>query len=143
MMDTEIFGGDLGATLRRIKTDSSGAFRRSYNFRDITVTGYSTLTRIDRMEIIPGNASYFLDLVEITGTNTSSVAIRVDIAEGTGGTVLDSIVIPATSVASKIYTVPIPASEKDHNWNAKVNQSGEISDNPVTITLVVVKNDTY
>lgn len=140
MKDIEIYGRDLGDVLRKLAVDAGGRYRRSYYLRDITTTGSSTLTRSDQMEIIAGDSNNYLDLVTVAGSNTSTNAIRVDIRAGTSGATLDSMVIPSANVAVHTFEVPLPASEKDQNWNARVNQSGEISDSPVIITLIAVKN---
>lgn len=135
-----IEGKDLTGTYRDLLFDKQGRFGQSYYFRDITKTAYATLTRVTETEIMPGVAGEFHDLVVVTGANTSTNAIRVDLRCGTGGTALDSLVVPAANVVQKTYEVPLLASEKDQTWTGKCVITGEISDSPVSITLIAVKN---
>ena len=111
-----------------------------YQVRDLVSTGFATLALAAETAVISGVAGTLIDIVSITGANTSGAALRVDIRTGTGGSVVDSLVIPAASVASKTYHVPLPASEAAQAWTARVNNAGEISDSPVSITMVGIQN---
>ena len=81
-----------------------------------------------------------LDIVSITGANTSTSALRVDIRTGTGGAVVESLVIPAGGSIMRDYLVPLPQSEVAQAWTGKVNVGGEVSDDPVSITIVAIRN---
>ena len=111
-----------------------------YQVRDLISTGSATITRVAETAIISGVASTLLDLLHVSGANTSGVAIRVDLRYGTAGSIIDSLVIPATSVAEKNYTIPYPMSEVAQAITAQTTQTGDISDSPVTITMVAVRN---
>ena len=90
--------------------------------------------------VISAVASVYLDLIYVGGSNTSTNAIRVDLRYGTAGTVIDTLVIPAGNVAEKKYSVPFPMNATAQPITAQVNQAGEISDSPVTITALAVQN---
>ena len=111
----------------------------TYNVRGSTVTGYASLVLAQETAIMTGISGTFIGLTTVTGSNTSGAALQVDIRTGTAGTVVDSLVIPATSIVSKAYEVPMPQSEVQQIWTAKVNSSGELSDSPVTITMIGIK----
>lgn len=111
-----------------------------YQVRDLISTAQATLTRVSETTILAGVASTLLDIVSITGANTSTNALRVDIRTGTGGTVVESLVVPAGGTVARDYLVPLPQSEVAQAWTGKVNVSGEVSDDPVSITIVAVKN---
>lgn len=111
-----------------------------YQVRDLISTGSATLTRAQETAVIAAVAAAFVDVVTITGANTSGAAIRVDIRSGTGNGVMDTLVIPATNVISKTYHVPLVANNLAAPWTAQVNDAGEISDSPVTITMIGVQN---
>ena len=110
-----------------------------YAMRGSTVTGFATLALAAETEIIPGIAATNIALTTITGANTSGAALRVDIRTGSAGTVVDSLVIPATNIVSKSYPLPMPQSEAQQAWTAKINDAGEISDSPVSITMIGIK----
>lgn len=111
-----------------------------YQVRDLISTAQATLTRVSETTILAGVASTLLDIVSITGANTSTNALRVDIRSGTGGTVIESLVIPAGGSVMRDYLVPLPQSEVAQAWTGKVNVSGEVSDDPVSITIVAIRN---
>lgn len=111
-----------------------------YQVRDLIATGSATLTLAQETTILGGVASTLQDVIMVTGANTSGVALRVDLRYGTGGSVIDSIVIPANDVVSKNYVIPYPMSEVAQAVTAKLNASGEISDSPITITMIAIKN---
>lgn len=111
-----------------------------HQVRDLISTGSVTLTRVAESAVISGVASTLLDLIYVTGSNTSGVAIQVNFRYGTAGSIIDSMVIPATSVAQKQYSIPIPMSEVAQAITAQSAQTGDISDSPVTITMLAVQN---
>jgi hypothetical protein len=110
-----------------------------YQVRDLISTGVATLTRVTETTIISGVASTLLDLVYVSGSNTSSVAHKVILKYG--GVDIDTMVIPATNTITKSYQIPIPMSEVAQAISAQVVEtSGEISDSPVSITAIAVRN---
>lgn len=111
-----------------------------YQVRDLMKTGFATLTRGAETEVIGGDVSRKIDVFTITGANTSDAAQRVDIRVGTAGSIVDSLVIPATSVASKTYNVPLLSPEAGQSWTAR-NAGTDVSDSPVTVTMVGVRNE--
>ena len=119
-----------------------GNLRSSYFFRDVVATGYATLTRGQEATVLAGVANRFTDLIKVSGSNTSTNAIAVDIRSGTGSGVIDTIVIPGTGVLGNMwhkYDVPLASSEQATAWTAQAN-SPDISDSPITITMVAVKS---
>ena len=111
-----------------------------YQIRGLISTGSANLSLIAETTIISGIASTLLDLVYVTGSNTSVNAIRVDLRYGTNGSVIDSMVIPVGSTTEKQYRIPYPMSEVAQSITAKLNQAGEISDSPITITALAIQN---
>jgi len=110
-----------------------------YQVRDLISTGVATLTRTTETTVISGVASVLLDLVYVSGSNTSSVAHKVILKYG--GVDIDTMVIPATNTITKSYQIPIPMSEVAQAISAQVVEtSGEISDSPVSITAIAVRN---
>ena len=114
--------------------------RDSYYFRDIAATGHATLTRGTETTILPAISSRFTDILKLKGANSSVNAIRVDIRSGTGGSIIDSIVLPANDTREFTFDIPLLASEPNTPWTGQINTSGEVSDSPISITLVAVKN---
>lgn|SRR3990167_9310764 len=115
--------------------------RASYYFRDITASGYASLTTETETTIISAVASRYLDLIYVSGSTTSDGAVSVDLRSGTGGSVLDTIVIPGTGVIGNMwhkYDVPLLAAEQATPWTAQV--SGDVSNTTITITMVAIKN---
>lgn len=111
-----------------------------YQVRDLVSTAQAILTRVAETTVLAGVASTFLDIVSITGANTSTNALRVDIRSGTGGTVVESIVVPAGGSVTRDYLVPLPQSEVAQAWTGQVNVGGEVSDNPVSLTILALRN---
>ena len=111
-----------------------------HQVRDLISTGSATLTREAESAIIAGVASTLLDLIYVTGSNTSGAAISVDFRYGTGGSIIDSMTIPATGISQKQYSIPIPMSEVAQAITAQTTQTGDISDSPITITMLAVRN---
>lgn len=129
-----------GQEVKQRFDDLGRAVMTPYQVRDLISTGSATLARVSETTVISGVAATLLDLVYVTGSNTSSVAIRVDLRYGTAGAVIDSMVVPATNVTEKQYRIPYPMSEVAQAITAQVNQGGEISDSPVTVTAIAVRN---
>lgn len=111
-----------------------------FQVRDLLTTGFATLTRGTETEVVAAVASTLTDIVTITGANTSSIAQNINIRVGTGGSVVDSLTIPVTSSISKSYAVPLLSSEVAQAWTAQNTTQSDLSDSPVTITMVGMKN---
>ena len=111
-----------------------------HQVRDLISTGSATLTRGTETTIITAVAATFLDVIFVSGSNTSGNALRVDLRQDVGGSVIDTLVIPATNTAKINYEVPYPAAATGGAITAKINSSGEISDSPVTITVLAARN---
>ena len=140
MKDAEIYGKDPSGTFRVIRTDTEGRMIRGYYVRDITTTGSSTLLRNDENIILTGVAGTYLDLVTITASNTSGVAINLNIRSGKGASVAHTLTVPATNSITQQFDPPYPATEKAAVWTAATNQTGEISDSPVSVTMIAVNH---
>lgn len=138
----QIFGKDHSGTFREIKVDEEGHLTSSYYFRDVTSSGSSTLTRATETTILAGNG-HFHDLVFVSCANTSTVAQRIDLRAGTGGAIYDTIAVPAQNTVARNYSIPLMASEKGQAWTAQNNSGGEISDSPITVTMVAMDNGDY
>lgn len=130
---------DRFGTERDVRTDSSGRFGTSYEFRDATATGRATLTRAQETTIITGIAATHFGLVTVTGVNTSGVAQQIDIRMATGGGVQDTILVAATGVTTKSYQLPLMTDEVATTITAQNSTTGESSDSPVTITAIAYK----
>jgi hypothetical protein len=119
--------------------DVGRALTVPYQVRDLISTGVATLTRVTETTIISGVASVLLDLIYASGSNTSSVSRKVILKYG--GVDIDTMVIPATDTIIKSYPIPIPMSEVAQAISAQVVEtSGEISDSPVSITAIAIRN---
>lgn len=145
-----IKGVDAGGAVRAIEVDENGNLRvdqvsgstlsvNTFNVRGSTVTGFATLALGAETAVVTGIAGTFIGITTITGSNTSGAALQVDIRSGTGGSVVDSLVVPATSVVSKSYQAPMPQPEAAQAWTAKLNAGADISDSPVSITMIGVQ----
>lgn len=111
-----------------------------FQVRDLLVTANATLTRGTETAVTTAVASTLVDIVTITGANTSSIAQNISIRTGTGGTVVDQLTIPVTSTVSKTYSVPLLMSEAAQVWTAQNTTQSDLSDSPVSITMVGMKN---
>ena len=129
-----------GATVKFSADDLGRMVITPYQVRDLISTGSATLVRGTETAVVSAVASTLIDIVTITGSNTSSIAQNIDVRVGTGGSIIDKLTIPITSVVSKTYHVPLLASEVAQAWTAQNSTQADLSDSPVTITMIGIQN---
>lgn len=129
-----------GANVVQSHDDLGRQLMTPYQARDLISTAQTTLTRVSETTVLLGVEETLLDIVSVTGANTSTNALRVDIRSGTGGTIVESLVVPVGGTVIRDYLVPFPQSEIAQAWTAQVNVTGEVSDSPVSITMVAIRN---
>ena len=129
-----------GATVKFSADDLGRMVITPYQVRDLISTGSATLVRGTETAVVSAVASTLIDIVTITGSNTSGIAQNIDIRVGTGGSIIDKLTIPITSVVSKTYHVPLLSSEVAQVWTAQNSTQADLSDSPVTITMVGIQN---
>ena len=129
-----------GAVVSPMYDDLGRQVNWPFQVRDLLLTGFATLTRGTETAVVAAAASTLHDIVTITGANTSGIAQNISIRVGTGGSVVDSLTIPVTSTISKSYSVPLLSSEVAQVWTAQNTTQSDLSDSPVTITMVGMKN---
>ncbi len=129
-----------GSNIEPSFDDLGRQLTRPYQVRDLISTGSAVLTRTSETTVLSAVAGAYLDLIVITGANTTGVAAQVDIRSGTANGIADSLTIPANSSQTKSFTIPYPATNLATPWTAQwSNSTGEISDSPITITMLAAR----
>lgn len=132
---------NLGGTPIEAKADNAGRkLTNPYLLRGILTTASATPTRGAETTLFSGDASNLLDVVLVSAVNSSGNAVQMSLRSGTGGTVLDSFYVPGTGSVHKQYHTPFPQTELGQAWTIQNANSGELSDSPVTVYALAVKN---
>lgn len=131
---------DRTGSPRAARADATGRLGVNYHFRDITATGYASLTRGQEATVISGVATEWHDAILVSAANTSTAARSVNIRMATGGGVQDTLTIPAGNTVIKEYLVPLMQDEQGAAITAQDATGADLSDSTVTVQIIAIKN---